>query len=77
VGSSVFALVLFYSTSYDDDSGGYRAEGGGNKRTAPQEPQVLLPSLEAPHLGQSDPCMFALAFDSKGFLCLVLDVLGV
>ena len=29
--------------------------------TAPHEPQVLLPSLVAPHFGQSSPCMVKMA----------------
>jgi len=42
-------------------------KGGGGQEalsqlTAPQDPQVLdAPSLEAPHLGQLEPCMFATA----------------
>jgi hypothetical protein len=35
------------------------SRGGHRGRTAPQEPQLFPPSEAAPHLGQSEPCIFA------------------
>lgn len=45
-------------------------QAGKGRLTAPQDPQVLVPSLAVPHLGQSAPCMFAVDF-------LVLTDLGL
>jgi hypothetical protein len=47
---------------------------GRGEHTAPQEEQLLEPSLLAPHLGQSEPCMFAavcLFADFESFFAVV------
>jgi hypothetical protein len=50
-----------------------RAFGGGQRLTAPHEPHVLdAPSPEAPHLGQSFPCILLLLLLDVGvLLCFV------